>query len=235
MSLPPPYYSEPGITLYHGDCREILPHLPKVDLVLTDPPYGIGYRHGGRRGGRLMGFDGQGIIGDAEPFDPAPFLGSEATVLWGANHYANRLPPSPGWLVWDKRDSSTPNDQSDCELAWTSTLTTARLFSRYWSGGAISEQRMHVNQKPLGLMIWCLRFFPDATTILDPFCGSGTTLIAAKMLGRRAIGIEIEERYCAIAARRLRETTPPLPGLMEPEPEQLTLPKLLNLNELVGD
>ena len=204
--LPKPYYDDGmGIVIYHADARDLLPLLPKVDLVLTDPPYGIGYNHGARRAGVLLGFDGQMVLGDSRPFNPQPFLGYQRLILWGANHYASRLPDSRGWLVWDKRVGIAPNDQSDCEMAWTNFLTTARLYSRYWNGGGIGEDRWHPTQKPLVLMQWCLGLAPDAVTVLDPFMGSGTTLRAAKDLGRKAIGIEIEERYCEIAAKRLSQ------------------------------
>lgn len=201
-----PYYDEGGITIYCGDSREILPSLVGVDSVVTDPPYGIDYEHGSRKGGVKLGTDGERVIGDDEPFDPAYLLGYPTVVLWGANHYADRLPAARGWLVWDKRDGIAPNDQSDCELAWTNRLTVARLFTRYWNGGGIGEKRWHPTQKPIALMRWCLELVPDAQTILDPYMGSGTTLRAAKDLGRKAIGIELREDYCAIAVERLRQS-----------------------------
>jgi site-specific DNA-methyltransferase (adenine-specific) len=201
------YYSDDAVTIYHGDCRDILPSLPSGAIV-SDPPYGMDYEHGARKGGVKLGHDGASIAGDNAPFDPAHLVALRVpTILWGANHFGERLPSSRGWLVWDKRDGRPSNDQSDCELAWTSFLTTARTFSRYWSGGVRTgreqrEGRLHVNQKPVELMHWCLGFLDSALTVLDPYMGSGTTLRAAKDLGRRAIGIEIEERYCEIAARR---------------------------------
>jgi site-specific DNA-methyltransferase (adenine-specific) len=200
-----PYYQDDAVTIYHGDCHEILPTLDSVDLVLTDPPYGIAYQHRGRRNGTTMGFDGQHVTGDDQPFDPVPWLQFPRVILWGGNHYADQLPVSRGWLVWDKRVGIPPNDQSDCELAWTNFLTVARLYSRYWNGGAISEARFHPTQKPIALMRWCLGLVPDAQIVFDPFMGSGTTLRAAKDLGRKAIGIEIEERYCEIAADRMSQ------------------------------
>ncbi len=196
-----------GITLVHGDCRDVLPFLEpdSIDLVLTDPPYGIDYQHGTRKSGLILGFDAQGVFGDDQQFEPLPLLIFPKLVLWGANHYASRLPNSAGWLIWDKRCGIASNDQSDCEMAWTNWLTTARLFSRYWNGGGITEDRFHVAQKPIGLMRWCLGLAPNAHRVLDPFAGSGTTLRAAKDLGRRCIGIEVEEKYCAIAAKRLAQ------------------------------
>lgn len=200
-----PYYQDSAVTIYHGDCRAILPTLGGVSLLLTDPPYGISYRHGARRNGVRLGTDEVGIIGDDEPFDPAPLLQFEKVILWGANHFASRLPSSRGWLTWDKRCGVTSNDQSDCEHAWTNFLTTARLFSKYWNGGGISEARFHPSQKPVALMQWCIGFVSSIETVLDPFMGSGTTLRAAKDLCRSAIGIEIEERYCEIAAKRMEQ------------------------------
>jgi site-specific DNA-methyltransferase (adenine-specific) len=198
-----PYYEHAGITIYHGDCREVLPGL-RADLLLTDPPYGIAYEHGARKGGVNLGFDGHSIVGDESHFDPRFLLEySDMAIIWGANHFSSLLPDSREWLVWDKREGIPPNDQSDCEMAWTNFLNVARLYSRYWNGGGISEERYHVNQKPIKLMQWAVTLAKDCETILDPFMGSGTTLRAAKDLGRRAIGIEIEEKYCEIAAKRL--------------------------------
>lgn len=196
-----PYYEDSsGITIYHSDCRE---WLPSGDAVVSDPPYGIAYQHGARKSGDILGFDNQAIVGDDIPFDPSPFLKYQQVILWGGNHFAHRLPPSGGRLVWDKRDGIAPNDQSDCELAWTNVSKTARLYSRYWNGGGINEERFHPTQKPIGVMRWCVAMTEGV--VLDPFMGSGTTLRAAKDLGRKAIGIEIEERYCEIAAKRLMQ------------------------------
>lgn len=214
-----PYYQDEYVTIYHGDCREILPHIGSVDLLLSDPPYGMAYRHGARKGGVRLGHDGVSIVGDDEPFDPAHVLGvAPRTILWGGNHFADKLPASRGWLVWDKRDGTPSNDQSDCELAWTDFLTTARLFSRRWSGAhrggrEQAEGRVHVNQKPVALMQWCIGWAPGVRSVLDPYMGSGSTLVAAKELGLRAIGIEIEERYCEVAAQRLAQGVLDLGGV----------------------
>lgn len=206
-----PYYQDDAVTIYHGDCREILPTLEPVDLVLTDPPYGIAIniRHG--RNWRNPDRP-QNVVGDEEPFNPAFLLGFSNLILWGANHYAPRLPEGGRWLVWDKRDGTGSNSQSDCELAWEkgSGGTAARLKRLMWNGAVRDTERdierVHPTQKPVALMKWCLDFFPDAQTILDPFMGSGTTLRAAKDLGRKAIGIEIEEKYCEIATKRMSQS-----------------------------
>lgn len=202
-----PYYQDDFVTIYHGDCRELIENF-SFDCIVSDPPYGMDYQHGARKGGLRLGHDGHSIIGDQEPFDPTFLLDGHPAILWGGNHFADKLPAARGWLVWDKRDGRPSNDQSDCELAWSNIGQTARLFSRYWSGGVRTgreqrEGRLHVNQKPVELMAWCLGF--TAGTVVDPFMGSGSTLVAAKELGRKAIGIELEEVYCEKAAARLSQ------------------------------
>jgi DNA modification methylase len=198
MSLPTPYYDEDGITIYHGDCREILPHLPKVDLVLTDPPYGLADRWtGGTWGAAPMYEDAKRWDRDI-PIDAVIAMMSLGTnsIIWGGNLYP--LPPSRCWLSWEK--SSKMSTLADFELAWTSF---DRPSKQWLEDRNPDGKREHPTQKPLSLFLWCLGFAPDASTILDPFMGSGTTLRAAKDLGRRCIGIEIEERYCEIAVKRL--------------------------------
>ncbi len=205
-----PYYEHAGITIYHGDCYDVMPRIAVPDLLLTDPPYGIGYVHGegGGRLARSTSFANVAVRGDDKPFDPDPFLQfSEVVILWGANHYANRLPNVPCWLVWDKRAGMCQNDQADCEMAWTNLKSPARLKTLYWNGmlkaSEQGEPRTHPTQKPIHLMKWCIGFAPESRSILDPFMGTGSTLKAAKDLGIPAIGIEIEEKYCEIAAKRL--------------------------------
>jgi len=206
-----PYYEENGIVIYNADCRELLPSLPKVDLVLTDPPYGIGFVHHAKNIPHATRFSEIPVIGDDVAFDPAFLLNSgRHLILWGANHYADKLPASPGWLVWDKREDVGSKDMGDCELAWSSFGGSVRKFDHLWDGfNKRSERgipRVHPTQKPIALMKWCMVQAPDAcSAILDPFMGSGTTLRAAKDLGRKAIGIEIEERYCEIAVKRLSQ------------------------------
>jgi DNA modification methylase len=186
-------------------------------VVVTDPPYGMGYQHGFRKGGQAMGNDGVTIIGDDAPFDPSPILVLDLpTVLFGANHYADRLPAARGWLVWDKRDGDGPTDQSDAELAWTNVLSVVRVYSARWRGAMREgreqrDGRVHINQKPVALMAWVIRQMPEGV-VLDPFAGSGSTLVASKEAGRRSIGIEIDERYCEIAATRCSQEVLGLPA-----------------------
>ncbi len=207
-----PYYHDEkaGMTIYHGDCREILPTLPKVDLVLTDPPYGIDHPCDFKSRGRASLAtcrDYPKVHGDNAPFMPELWA-KMPCVLWGANHYASRLSDQSGWLVWDK-ERPDDLDQSTCELAWSNVVKGVRRFDYLWHGmiRAGDDELEHPTQKPVALMTWCLslRWTKDAQMILDPYLGSGTTLRAAKDLGRRAIGIEIEEKYCEIAARRLSQ------------------------------
>jgi site-specific DNA-methyltransferase (adenine-specific) len=203
-----PYYQDGAVTIYHGDCREIsTPYVLAAEAVITDPPYGVSERTDrltAERSRVAQSHNFPAIFGDDSPFDPSPWLNYPQVILWGANHYADRLPPSPSWLVWDKREGSSPNDNADCELAWTNLGGPARLIRHLWSGycraSEIRQPRVHPTQKPLVVMAWAMQM--TTGTVLDPFMGSGTTLRAAKDLGRRAIGIEIEERYCEIAAKR---------------------------------
>ena len=209
-SLPEPYYEHNGITIYHGDCREILPLLD-FDVILSDPPYGIAHptNYASRgRGHFALCSDYPPVHGDEEPFDPRWLVDyGKPTLLFGANYYVNLLPPSSGWVVWDKMRPDDL-DQATAEIAWTNWVKGVRVFRYLWNGmiRAGNETLEHPTMKPAALWRWVmeLRWMPEGT-ILDPFMGSGTTLRAAKDLGRKAIGIEIEERYCEIAAKRLAQ------------------------------
>jgi site-specific DNA-methyltransferase (adenine-specific) len=198
MSLPEPFYQDDkyGITIYHGDCREILPDLPKVDLVLTDPPYGIGIADNPfRQKHEKMSWDRLPVAEDL-----LLLVLSKATnsIVWGGNYF--NLPPSQCFLIWDKQQPETFSS-SMCEMAWVSKQFPAKMFKKR----VLDYRKFHPTQKPDELMMWCIEKIDDAQTILDPFMGSGTTLVAAKQLGRKAIGIEIEEKYCEIAVKRLRQ------------------------------
>jgi site-specific DNA-methyltransferase (adenine-specific) len=208
-----PYYEHGGVTIFHGDCREILPGI-EADVLVTDPPYGINYRTPPSPGRPKSG---AALAGDAGPFDPSHLLRFRRAVLFGANHYAERLPSSPGWIVWDKREGMPSNDQSDAELAWTNVLGSVRTIRVRWNGGGslLAEngpaRAIHPTQKPLRLMVAVVALVSEPGALVpDPYTGTGTTLVAAKDLGRRAIGIEIEEHYCEIAAKRLSQEVLPL-------------------------
>lgn len=204
-----PYYEADGITIYHGDCREILPSLPKFDLCLTDPPYGIS-RSGqpstvcrnpkhNRKLHVDLGWDSERPGADVFAL---LFQCSDQQIIWGGNYFPEHLYPSMGWIVWDKgQDFST----SDCELAFSSYQKALRRV--VCNRGAIArEGALHPTQKPSDVILFSFAYAGAVRLVVDPFMGSGTTLRVAKDLGiSRAVGIEIEERYCEIAAKRLSQ------------------------------
>lgn len=193
-----PYYQDELVTIYHGDCRGILPTLEPVDLVLTDPPYGVAMLRGDSRVKAA-------IANDAQPPDIRFLLNIPKAIIWGGNNFCDQLPRSTGWLVWYKHFPDMSR-HSQAELAWTNTTRTIRHYQEAYHGFMRkADGWLHPTQKPPGLMRWCLGLAPDAQSVLDPFMGSGTTLRAAKDLGLRAIGIEIEEKYCEIAAKRMAQ------------------------------
>jgi site-specific DNA-methyltransferase (adenine-specific) len=213
-----PYYEDAACTIYHGDCREVLPTLEPVDLVLTDPPYGISLdtaNHARQRTALARANDYAPVFMDDEPYDPTPLLRYPRLILFGANHYATRLPESPSWIVWDKTAGLQSdraigfNDNADAELIWTNLGGPVRVLKHRWIGimkaTERDDARLHPTQKPVALIRHLIELFARGT-VLDPYMGSGSTLRAAKDLGRTAIGIEIEERYCEIAAKRLQQS-----------------------------
>jgi site-specific DNA-methyltransferase (adenine-specific) len=205
-----PYYERDGIVIYHGDCREVLPSLASVDLVLTDPPYGICWVP------RVNHQDSPWR--DTERPDLRGVVLGKFNCVWGGNYFTDQLPISESWLLWLKRPlgfDDDPRSYAVCEMAWTDYGGKPRTKMHVWDGGKRAGEPSnrtfcHPAQKPLELMRWCIELAPESRTILDPFMGSGTTLRAAKDMNRRAIGIEIEERYCEIAAKRLAQGVLPL-------------------------
>jgi len=204
------YHQEASVTIYHGDCREIIPQLENFDLLLTDPPYGLDktwtqqWTNGRKYKSKLWS-------GDVPEWDKEiaelPLLRSAIekcanSIVWGGNYYP--LPPMRCWLSWFKGSGFT---SGDFEMAWT-TLdmpTRQRYISRVEANCGQDITRQHPTQKPMELMLWCLQLAGNVKTILDPFAGSGTTGRAAKDLGKKCVLIEREERYCEIAARRLSQ------------------------------
>lgn len=203
-------------TLYLGDCREILPTLGPMDDValVSDPPYGISFKRGlggaAIRAGRPSTNKPidrmyEAVTGDDAPFDPSHWLTFSEIILWGANHYSDKLPSSASWLVWDKRDGMVSNSFADCELAWSNLKGPARLKRYLWNGicrAGEKEPRVHPTQKPISIMQWCVSL-TTKPTILEPYMGSGTTGLGAILSGRKFIGIEIEEKYFDIACKRI--------------------------------
>jgi DNA modification methylase len=205
-------------TLILGDCMDILPTLPKVDAVITDPPYGMGNvlkDKGGRWGGLYT--EKNGFSWDKNAPDVVltfPNI-ADKVIVWGGNFFS--LPPSRSWLVWNKiiRNFSS----SVCELAWTNLDSPIDAFD-YSHGQLATEGKSHPTQKPLSLMVWCVEK-TKANTILDPFMGSGTTGVAAIQLGRKFIGIEREPKYFDIACQRIEQAVAQ-GQLFEPEqPKQV--------------
>jgi hypothetical protein len=207
-----PYYDEAGITIYHADCAQVLPFLEPVDLLLTDPPYGIGisgHKKSVSKGVSVRKHH-ENLNWDIDAPSKELLDGYMAicrnSIIWGGNYMA--LPHGhKGWLVWDKAQRGL--SMSDGELAWSNIPTVMRIYtchrSHLWREGT-----QHPTQKPLELIHWCIQqadAVAPVSTILDPFMGSGTTLVAAKNLGKRAIGIERELKYCEIAVRRLAQQT----------------------------
>lgn len=201
-----PYHQEKLVTIYHGDCREIVPLLPRFDLLLTDPPYGIGKDgqkrttggNGGRKAHDFLGWDAK----RPEPWLLQMLLSkADKAIIWGGNYFADCLPATAKWLVWDKGQRI---NQSDGELAYT-TESGALRICRMNRVELLMEGTEHPTQKPTKLMTWCIQQVGDVKTILDPFAGSGATGRAAKELGKQCVLIEREERFCEVAARRLSQ------------------------------
>lgn len=221
-------------TLYLGDCRDILPTLPRVDAVISDPPYGqslktnISYAAGTKK--RMVQQRGGGAIevnprvwpskihGDDEPFDPKPLLAlAPRVLLWGAHKFHGRLPDGGTWLVWDKVPTGKVRDQGDGEAAWMNTPGAMRIFRLLWDGICVGDaarsevtagqQRVHPTQKPVALMEWCIAQarLGQGAMILDPYMGAGSTGIAAVKAGHRFIGCEIEPSYFDAACRRIED------------------------------
>ena len=197
-----PYYKNDRVTLYHGDCREIVPSLGKFDLLLTDPPYGIGIASNPvRQKHEKLDWDAMPVL------DWVLYMLIEKcniSIIWGGNYF--NLPPHQCFLAWDKIQPENFS-LAMLEQAWTNIKSPAKMFRK----SVLSYEKNHPTQKPVELMAWCINFSGNETkSILDPFCGSGTTGVAAMKMGRSAVLIEREEKYCEIAARRLeREAEQP--------------------------
>jgi site-specific DNA-methyltransferase (adenine-specific) len=229
-----PYYEEAGITIFHGDCREVLPTI-EADVVVTDPPYGLDFPYPSYVDTRE---NLTGLI--AEVFAHRSKF-SRLVILCGPTQIRDYDKSDwVGAVTWNTTGSFGSFGYSQ----WTPVLLYGKDLGGFGNvngitksdvlhingGGAVGFQRdvpegLHVCPKPLNIMVWAVRRFTQETdTILDPFMGSGTTLVAAKQLGRRAIGIEIEERYCEIAVKRLRQDVLPFEPPAPPA-EQIGLPE----------
>lgn len=215
MDTPKPYYQDSAVTIYHGDCREIFP-LIEADVMVSDVPYGIAYRSGWRRTELANSIKG----------DQDTSLRDWVLQLWAdrpALIFGSWKMPRPAGthtrLIWDTKgalgmgDLSVPWKPSDQEIYVLGKGFTGRRDSNVLTVAPVQSMgrngRVHPHQKPGELMRRLIEKCPHGV-IVDPFMGSGSTLRAAKDIGRRAIGIEIEERYCEIAARRMAQEVLPL-------------------------
>jgi DNA modification methylase len=192
-------------TIICGDCLDIMRDMPdnSVDLVLTDPPYGIGEKWVGGKGNGWGQTDNEKLVRnrwDNKPPSQDTLLHvqrvGQNSIIWGGNYFM--LPPSRCWLLWVKPERGFT--LAEAEMAWTSfdKIVRVKEMPRH------IKDRYHPTQKPYSLIEWCIENYskPNAL-IFDPFCGSGTTCVAAKRLGRRYIGIDISPEYCDIARKRL--------------------------------
>lgn len=200
--------------LWLGDCRELGHHLNPRAAIVSDPPYGMGWDtdcsrfsggtnpHRRKDGGGGRDY-GAPIAGDAEPFDPTPWLSFRECILWGANHFGARLPVGTT-LIWIKRlDVAFGSFLSDAEVAWMKGghgVYCRRDLTNY----SLAGDRVHPSQKPVGIMEWCVGK-TKADLIADPYMGSGSTALACIALGRRFIGIELDERHFETALRRIEQ------------------------------
>lgn len=211
-----------GVTLYCGDALDVLPRLSGISAVISDPPYGMdwdtdttrfsGGRNPARRGAGRN--DGKRIHGDNQSFDPTPWLEFPRVALFGANHYAHRLPVGT-WLVWVKRnDDAYGSFLSDAELVWVKGGYGVYCH-RDLSMNALAGERAHPSQKPVPLMRWVIRKAtkPD-DVILDPYAGSGSTAEAAMREGRQCVLIEQDPAYCDVIRRRIRRADCREPGTL---------------------
>jgi site-specific DNA-methyltransferase (adenine-specific) len=218
-------------TLYLGDCMEILPTLPKVDAVITDPPYDIGAAWGGASSWSSAGVGRARMWGARPEWDTKPdaallqWICEQPAVIWGGNYFAG-LPVVKGWLVWDKCADMT---QAQAELAWSNIPANVRVYKRsplgvFGNGGANDETKAHPTQKPLSLMRWCIEQAGRPQTILDPFAGSGSTGVAALQMGLRFIGIERDPAYFQIMCERIEQAyaqRPLFEAAPQPKPQQM--------------
>ena len=233
-----PYWqsADGALTVYHAPCEAVIASvLPvsEVALVHADPPYGIDVDldGGNARRGTANGKPSLGkVVGDREPFDPVSLLTLDRpTVLWGANNYAARLPPSSAWFVWDKRVTMPADDRSDCEMAWTNLGASARVFRHVWKGTVRDSERgatIHPTQKPIALcsFVYTRAKLKRGDLVFVPYLGSGPDLPAAQAMGLRVIACDVERWCCdtaisrlgAITADRAAEPCGPLFGAVEP-------------------
>lgn len=205
------------------DCLEFMKEIPdnSVDLVLTDPPYGIGIASKGTIGVEVMAKLKEYKKSDWDKFSPTQeyfnemLRVSKVAIIFGGNYFTDKLPKNKCWIVWDKKIPKGFT-KAQIELCWTNSTSYSRIYSVLWNGmirdrSEGNEERYHPTQKPTTLIKMILNDFSKQDDIvLDCFVGSGSTLVACKELSRKFIGIEISEEYCKIANERLRQEMLPV-------------------------
>lgn len=201
----------PSVELYHGNCLDIM---PGADAVISDPPWGSNTNCDYTRFSGGITEEGRQAFGairnDDRPFDPSPWLEYSSVVLWGYQHFAQRLPVGTV-LVWlKKRDSQLASVLSDAELAWQKGGQGVYVFRHIWNGfdreSERGERPMHPTQKPIALFRWCIeRITEPGDTVIDPYMGSGPCGVACVQTGRNFIGIEIDPGYFDIAKARIEK------------------------------
>ena len=231
-----PYYrsTDGAIVVYHARFEDVinagLVPVLGVALIHDDPPYGLNIRASGRGEGRMVNTGRpkarsfEPIVGDDKPYDPAPLLELQRPlVTWGANHYASRLPPSPSWLIWDKRDGTTPDDGSDAELAWSNIGGPARIFRHIWKGTLRASEtgvpHLYAAQKPIALCSWVYQRakLQRGDLVFVPHMGSGPDLAACLGIGLRCIACDVSEEACRVAVgARLGAVKPGYDGPIGP-------------------
>lgn len=211
-----PYYEDDLVTLHHGDCREVTAWL-EADVLVTDPPYGYSHRSGGGPRGNASWKNSEiANDGDTAARDAALSAWGDRPALVFGSWKRPRPPAARALLIWDKGGHAGMGDLS---LPWKPNFEEVYVLGSGFSGARDSgvlqghhvpanetAGRTHPHEKPLTLMVSLIAKCPRGT-LADPFAGSGTTLAAAKFEGRRAIGVELDERYCEIAAKRLAQDT----------------------------
>lgn len=189
----------------------------KMDLVHTDPPYGINEKGDrSKRGGLTEGNKLEDFVDDSidyaiKAYDICQKLDIKRQVWWGANYYCHHLPQGNNWFVWDKRVEEKQTDtQSDCELAWVkSKWSSVRIFRHLWKGmmkdSERGQRRVHPTQKPVELFNWVLEYFRDVNAIMDLFTGSGSNLISCEKNGKSFFGMEFSPHYCDVIVQRYKD------------------------------
>lgn len=188
-------------------------------IAIIDPPYGVKVVKNNKVGGGNLCKTGtyKEIIGDEttetakKAYQLLKDMGIDKMIIWGGNYFTDFLPPSPCWVVWDKKGDMESNNFADCEMAWTSFDTPARVFKCVWRGmikQGEHDKRLHPTQKPIEMLVDVInKFTKEGDIVLDLFLGSGSTLIACEKTNRICYGMEIDPKYCDVVVKRWEEYT----------------------------